>query len=94
MIYKTLEMEAAIGAARRVYCPYKDCSCLLEHPQEEGEEDEGAAAEGQAAPYECLSCQREFCGSCRIVGWHQVRDFGRVRFGGRGISRGASGVWA
>jgi hypothetical protein len=64
-----LVMEHSIDSSLRTYCPYKDCSCLLERPDEEEE----AAAGGQDFPFECPACQRTFCLSCSITGWHTVR---------------------
>lgn len=60
-VYDILVMENSIDASLRVYCPYKDCSCLLERP-----EDDGGGA------FECPSCHRVFCGSCGVAGWHTV----------------------
>ncbi|WIA13220.1 hypothetical protein OEZ85_006812 [Tetradesmus obliquus] len=65
-VYEMLVMEHCIDSSLRAYCPYKDCSCLLERP---GDEDE-AAAGGQDLPFECPACQRTFCLSCGITGWH------------------------
>jgi hypothetical protein len=69
-----LVMERCIDSSLRAYCPYKDCSCLLERPDEEDE----AAAGGQDFPFECPACQRTFCLSCSITGWHMVRKFEKL----------------
>ncbi|CAL9778933.1 unnamed protein product [Musa acuminata subsp. burmannicoides] len=45
-------------ASQRFYCPFKDCSALMV--------DDGQETVRQA---ECPSCQRLFCGQCK-VGWH------------------------
>jgi hypothetical protein len=71
-VYEMLVMEHCIDSSLRAYCPYKDCSCLLERPDEE----EQAAAGGQDFPYECPACQRHFCLSYGITGWHTVRGPG------------------
>ena len=61
---EALVTEQSIDHARRAYCPYKDCSCLLERPDpEEGDGNE---------PFECPLCHRIFCLSCGIAGWHTV----------------------
>jgi hypothetical protein len=64
-----LVTEHCIDSSLRAYCPYKDCSCLLERPDDE---EGGAAAHGQDFPFECPACQRHFCLSCGITGWHVV----------------------
>lgn len=68
-VYEMLVMEQSIDCSRRAYCPYKDCSCLLERP----DEDDELAPGGQDAPFECPACRRTFCLSCGITGWHSVR---------------------
>lgn len=71
-LYHALEAEQLIELERRVYCPNKDCSAMLEQP----EQQEGQAAEGQEAPFECPVCHRSFCVSCGITGWHKVSRHG------------------
>jgi hypothetical protein len=68
-VYGVLVAEHCIDSSLRAYCPYKDCSCLLERP--DGEQG-AAAADGQDFPFECPACQRHFCLSCGITGWHTV----------------------
>jgi hypothetical protein len=71
-VYQALEAEQLIDLERRVYCPYKDCSTLLERPdQQDGQA--AAAADEQEAPFECPVCHRSFCLTCGIAGWHTVR---------------------
>jgi hypothetical protein len=67
-VYHALEAEQLIELERRVYCPYKDCSAMLEQPEQQGDQ----AADGQEAPFECPVCHRSFCVSCGIAGWHTV----------------------
>jgi hypothetical protein len=69
-VYEMLVTEHCIDSSLRAYCPYKDCSCLLERPDDD--EEGGAAADGQDFPFECPACQRHFCLSCGITGWHVV----------------------
>eukprot|EP00882_Tetradesmus_deserticola_P023429 GHRQ01025495.1.p1 GENE.GHRQ01025495.1~~GHRQ01025495.1.p1 ORF type:complete len:163 (+),score=13.17 GHRQ01025495.1:576-1064(+) len=66
--YEMLVTEHSIDSSRRTYCPFKDCSCLLERPDDEDE----AAAGGQDFPFECPACHRCFCLSCGVTGWHTV----------------------
>jgi hypothetical protein len=70
-LLERLVMEASIDQSRRAYCPYKDCSCLLERDEEDLDED-GRLPQAQDAPYMCPSCKRLFCLACHITGWHQV----------------------
>jgi hypothetical protein len=70
-VYHALEAEQLIELERRVYCPYKDCSAMLERPEQQ-QQQQGQAAEGQEAPFECPVCNRSFCVSCGIAGWHTV----------------------
>lgn len=69
-VFEYFVAEHLIDTSRRVYCPYKDCSVLLERP--EPEEEMVDAAGNQEAPYECPSCHRQFCLSCGVTGWHVV----------------------
>jgi hypothetical protein len=73
-VYEFMIAEQMIDTQLRVYCPYKDCSVLLERPDPELEElDEHGH---QAAPYECPGCKRRFCLRCGVAGWHAVRGGG------------------
>eukprot|EP00882_Tetradesmus_deserticola_P030042 GHRQ01033698.1.p1 GENE.GHRQ01033698.1~~GHRQ01033698.1.p1 ORF type:complete len:100 (-),score=12.14 GHRQ01033698.1:5-304(-) len=67
-VYEMLVTEHSIDSSLRTYCPYKDCSCLLERPDDIDE----AAAAGQDHPFECPACHRHFCLCCGIAGWHTV----------------------
>jgi hypothetical protein len=73
-VFEYLIAEHLIDTARRVYCPYKDCSVLLERP--EPDEEMLDAAGNQEAPFECPCCKRQFCLSCGITGWHVVSAVG------------------
>uniref|UniRef100_A0A383WBY6 RBR-type E3 ubiquitin transferase n=1 Tax=Tetradesmus obliquus TaxID=3088 RepID=A0A383WBY6_TETOB len=66
-LFEKLAVTGCIDPSRRAYCPYKECSCLLERPEEEDE----AAAGGQDSPFECPECHKAFCLSCGIKGWHE-----------------------
>ncbi|XP_057770240.1 E3 ubiquitin-protein ligase RSL1-like [Salvia miltiorrhiza] len=55
--------EAAIAAAERVYCPYRNCSALLV--------DDGGGGEIREA--ECPVCRRLFCARCGVP-WHAGVD--------------------
>jgi len=73
-LFEYLIAEHLIDTARRVYCPYKDCSVLLERPEPDEEMVDGAG--NQEAPYECPCCKRHFCLHCGITGWHTVSTGG------------------
>jgi hypothetical protein len=89
-VFEYLVAEHLIDTSRRVYCPYKDCSLLLERP--EPEEEMVDASGNQEAPYECPACHRHFCLSCGVTGWHAVSveggvvDWGWGWVGGLGVS--------
>eukprot|EP00775_Hariotina_reticulata_P012513 gene12513-12647_t len=69
-LLERLVLESSIEQSLRAYCPYKDCSCLLERDEEDLDE-EGQLPQGQDAPYKCPACNRVFCLACGITGWHQ-----------------------
>ena len=62
-VYIQLELELSIPPDRRLYCPHKDCSRVLER---------GAAGDEGDVPTECPYCNRGFCPRCLIPGWHKV----------------------
>ncbi|MCL7035229.1 hypothetical protein MKW94_004768 [Papaver nudicaule] len=56
--------ESSILASHKVYCPFKDCSALLVH-----DDDEWMTIRET----ECPHCRRLFCAKCKVP-WHSDMD--------------------
>ncbi|ERM96073.1 hypothetical protein AMTR_s00129p00117090 [Amborella trichopoda] len=64
--------EASILGFNKYYCPFKDCSGLLEFDDD---------TNGKITQRECPYCRRMFCAICRVP-WHcglNCEEFDRVR---------------
>ncbi|WVZ92638.1 hypothetical protein U9M48_038687 [Paspalum notatum var. saurae] len=71
--------ESMLLGAKRVYCPYRDCSAVMLV-------DDGDDA-ADVAKSECPSCRRIFCARCAVAPWHAgvtCAEYGRLRKGDRG----------
>ncbi|KAL5728493.1 RBR-type E3 ubiquitin transferase [Ranunculus cassubicifolius] len=53
--------ESTVPTSRKTYCPYKDCSVLLDN--------DGRVIVTEA---ECPNCRRMFCAQCKVP-WHAGR---------------------
>lgn len=63
--YQEMQLESAMPADQRTYCPYPECGFMLERP---------ADPEDYAdKPLECPYCDKPFCVTCGIMGGHKVR---------------------
>ena len=63
-------VEAAFPASQKVYCPYQDCSVMMEKS-----ESNNYARD----PFvECYTCHRGFCLECNIP-WHASKTCGEYR---------------
>ena len=59
-ILSTRLTEAAIPAAHKVFCPFQDCSFLMERSEDAG---------GRGPFAVCFACHRGFCLECKVP-WH------------------------
>lgn len=57
--FNKLSVEASIPAEQRFYCPFPNCSALMQLDRM-----------GPDSPVRCYSCSKDLCPFCR-VGWHK-----------------------
>ncbi|KQJ98528.1 probable E3 ubiquitin-protein ligase ARI10 [Brachypodium distachyon] len=78
--------ESLFLGARRVYCPFPNCSEMMVADDEEEEEGCKKGAGERVTPSECQVCRRLFCAVC-CVPWHDGVDCDAYMKLGKGDSR-------
>ena len=62
--YQEMQLGSGVPADQRTYCPYPECGFMLERrsdPEEYADK-----------PLECPYCDKPFCVTCGMMGWHKV----------------------
>ncbi len=80
-LFAQLQVEHAIPAAERLFCPHPSCSAMLSRcrtsvPASRATRSSAGASlpsSSSETAVTCPMCNRDFCASCLIPGWHKVR---------------------